>query len=141
TRPSGTARNDPSAALPPGSGAACRWTCRRFPRPPWPFGHCSTAQPNTTCSNRCTEETHERFDRAGAAGDGTHRGLRMRIERTPSSADDSASSSGEATTVDVMARVLVTVGKTTLHELRRRGYLTVNTDYDGWELPDRTWDE
>jgi hypothetical protein len=65
----------------------------------------------------------------------------MRIERTPSSADDSASSSGEATTVDVMARVLVTVGKTTLHELRRRGYLTVNTDYDGWELPDRTWDE
>ena len=65
-------------------------TCRRFPRPPWPFGHCSTAQPNTTCSNQCTEETHERFDRAGAAGDGTHRGLRMRIERTPSSADERA---------------------------------------------------
>ena len=45
-----------------------------------------------------------------------------------------------------MARVLVTgmsgVGKTTLlDELRRRGHLTVDTDYDGWELPDRTWDE
>jgi shikimate kinase len=34
------------------------------------------------------------------------------------------------------------VGKTTLlDELRRRGHLTVDTDYDGWELPDRTWDE
>ena len=45
-----------------------------------------------------------------------------------------------------MARVLVTgmsgVGKTTiLDELRRRDHLTVDTDYDGWELPDRTWDE
>jgi len=52
----------------------------------------------------------------------------------------------KAATVDVMVRVLVTgmsgVGKTTLlDELRRRGYLTVDTDYDGWELPDRTWDE
>jgi shikimate kinase len=34
------------------------------------------------------------------------------------------------------------VGKTTvLDELRRRGYLAVDTDYDGWELPDGTWDE
>jgi dephospho-CoA kinase len=45
-----------------------------------------------------------------------------------------------------MARVLLTgmsgVGKSTvLDELRRRGHLTVDTDYDGWELPDRTWDE
>jgi dephospho-CoA kinase len=45
-----------------------------------------------------------------------------------------------------VARVLVTgmsgTGKTTLlHELRRRGHLTVDTDYDGWELPDGTWDE
>src|ERR1700710_2908332 len=45
-----------------------------------------------------------------------------------------------------MARVLVTgmsgTGKTTvLDELRRRGHLTVDTDYDGWELPNGTWDE
>ncbi|WP_326555494.1 AAA family ATPase [Micromonospora sp. NBC_01813] len=45
-----------------------------------------------------------------------------------------------------MARVLVTgmsgAGKTTvLDELHRRGYFTVDTDYDGWELPDGTWDE
>ncbi|MGZ4472793.1 MAG: AAA family ATPase [Nocardioidaceae bacterium] len=45
-----------------------------------------------------------------------------------------------------MARILVTgmsgAGKTTvLDELRRRGHLTVDTDYDGWELPDGTWDE
>lgn len=45
-----------------------------------------------------------------------------------------------------MARVLVTgmsgTGKTTvLDELRRRGHLTVDTDYGGWELPDGTWDE
>lgn len=45
-----------------------------------------------------------------------------------------------------MTRVLLTgmsgVGKTTvLEELRRRGHLTVDTDYDGWQLPDGTWDE
>jgi dephospho-CoA kinase len=45
-----------------------------------------------------------------------------------------------------MPRVLVTgmsgAGKTAvLDELRRRGHLTVDTDYDGWELPDGTWDE
>jgi dephospho-CoA kinase len=45
-----------------------------------------------------------------------------------------------------MARVLVTgmsgTGKSTvLAELRRRGHLTVDTDYDGWTLPDGTWDE
>ena len=45
-----------------------------------------------------------------------------------------------------MARVLVTgmsgTGKTTvLDELRRRGHLSVDTDYDGWELPDGTWNE
>jgi dephospho-CoA kinase len=45
-----------------------------------------------------------------------------------------------------MARVLVTgmsgTGKTTvLDELRRRGHLTLDTDYDGWVLPDRRWDE
>ena len=45
-----------------------------------------------------------------------------------------------------MARVLVTgmsgTGKTTvLAELRRRGHMTVDTDYDGWELPNGTWDE
>jgi GTPase SAR1 family protein len=45
-----------------------------------------------------------------------------------------------------MARVLVTgmsgVGKTSvLAELARRGHLTVDTDYDGWTLPDGGWDE
>lgn len=45
-----------------------------------------------------------------------------------------------------MARVLVTgmsgVGKTTvLEELRRRGHVTVDTDYDGWVLADGRWDE
>jgi shikimate kinase len=52
----------------------------------------------------------------------------------------------QVTTVAAMARVLVTgmsgAGKTTvLDELRRRGHLTVDTDYDGWGLPDGTWDE
>lgn len=33
-------------------------------------------------------------------------------------------------------------GKTTLlDELERRGYTTVDTDHDGWKLPDRGWDE
>jgi shikimate kinase len=33
-------------------------------------------------------------------------------------------------------------GKSTvLDELRRRGLLAVDTDYDGWTLPDGTWDE
>ena len=33
-------------------------------------------------------------------------------------------------------------GKSTvLDELRRRGHFTVDTDYNGWVLPDRTWDE
>jgi shikimate kinase len=45
-----------------------------------------------------------------------------------------------------MSRVLVTgmsgVGKSTiLDELRRRGLLAVDTDYDGWQTPDGTWDE
>lgn len=45
-----------------------------------------------------------------------------------------------------MARVLITgmsgAGKTTLlDELRSRGHLTVDTDYDGWELPGGLWDE
>jgi shikimate kinase len=45
-----------------------------------------------------------------------------------------------------VARVLVTgmagVGKSTvLAELRRRGHLTVDTDYNDWELPDGSWDE
>ncbi|SDS34389.1 AAA family ATPase [Actinopolymorpha singaporensis] len=45
-----------------------------------------------------------------------------------------------------MARVLVTgmsgAGKSTvLEELRRRGVLTVDTDYDGWVLSDGNWDE
>jgi shikimate kinase len=45
-----------------------------------------------------------------------------------------------------MARVLVTgmsgAGKSTLlAELARRGHLTVDTDHDGWTLPDGTWDE
>ena len=45
-----------------------------------------------------------------------------------------------------MARVLVTgmsgTGKTTvLDELRRRGHLTVDTDHDGREPPDSTWNE
>jgi dephospho-CoA kinase len=44
-----------------------------------------------------------------------------------------------------MARVLVTgmsgAGKTTvLDELRRRGHLTLDTDYGGWVLDDK-WDE
>ncbi|MHA7284453.1 AAA family ATPase [Arthrobacter sp. TMS2-4] len=45
-----------------------------------------------------------------------------------------------------MSRILITgmsgAGKTTvLNELSRRGYRTIDTDYDGWVLPDRTWDE
>jgi shikimate kinase len=33
-------------------------------------------------------------------------------------------------------------GKSTvLDELRRRGFVTVDTDDDGWVLPDGTWDE
>ena len=45
-----------------------------------------------------------------------------------------------------MARVLITgmsgAGKTTvLQELSRRGYRTIDTDYDDWVLPDDTWDE
>ena len=45
-----------------------------------------------------------------------------------------------------MARVLVTgmsgAGKTTvLGELRRRGRLTVDTDYGGWVQPAGVWDE
>jgi shikimate kinase len=52
----------------------------------------------------------------------------------------------QVSTVLAVARVLVTgmsgAGKTTvLDELRRRGHLTVDTDYDGWELPNGTWDE
>lgn len=44
-----------------------------------------------------------------------------------------------------MPRVLVTgmsgAGKSTvLDELRRRGLRTVDTDHDGWVLPDLTWD-
>lgn len=45
-----------------------------------------------------------------------------------------------------MPRILVTgmsgAGKSTLlAELARRGRLTVDTDYDGWELPGSLWDE
>ena len=45
-----------------------------------------------------------------------------------------------------MARILITgmsgAGKTTLlDELARRGHLTVDTDYDGWERPGHVWDE
>ena len=45
-----------------------------------------------------------------------------------------------------MTRILVTgmsgAGKTTLlDELRRRGYTTVDTDYDGWESSKGRWDE
>ncbi|MDQ0770969.1 shikimate kinase [Pseudarthrobacter defluvii] len=45
-----------------------------------------------------------------------------------------------------MPRILITgmsgSGKTTvLQELSRRGYRTIDTDYDGWVLPDGTWDE
>lgn len=45
-----------------------------------------------------------------------------------------------------MARVLVTgmsgAGKTTLlQEVASRGYLTVDTDYDGWTLANGLWDE
>jgi shikimate kinase len=44
-----------------------------------------------------------------------------------------------------MSRVLVTgmsgAGKSTiLDELRRRGFLAVDTDYEGWVMPDGTWD-
>lgn len=45
-----------------------------------------------------------------------------------------------------MARVLITgmsgTGKSTLlDELRRRGHLAVDTDYDGWECSPGVWDE
>jgi shikimate kinase len=45
-----------------------------------------------------------------------------------------------------VARVLVTgmsgAGKSTLlDEVARRGYHVIDTDYDGWTLPDGTWDE
>lgn len=45
-----------------------------------------------------------------------------------------------------MARILITgmsgVGKSTLlDELARRGRTTVDTDYDGWQLPGSVWDE
>lgn len=45
-----------------------------------------------------------------------------------------------------MARVLVTgmsgAGKSTLlAALSTRGHRTVDTDHDGWQLPDGTWDE
>jgi shikimate kinase len=48
--------------------------------------------------------------------------------------------------VPAVSRVLLTgmsgSGKTTvLDELRRRGLHTVDTDYDGWVLPDGTWNE
>lgn len=54
--------------------------------------------------------------------------------------------SAGVTTVSAVARVLVTgmsgTGKTTvLNELRRRGHRTVDTDCDGWTLPDGFWDE
>ena len=44
-----------------------------------------------------------------------------------------------------MPRVLITgmsgVGKSTLlAELARRGHRTIDTDYDGWTLPDGLWD-
>ncbi|MFT3799270.1 AAA family ATPase [Microbacterium sp.] len=44
------------------------------------------------------------------------------------------------------SRVLITgmsgTGKTTvLNELSRRGHTTLDTDYDGWTLPDGRWDE
>ena len=45
-----------------------------------------------------------------------------------------------------MPRILITgmsgTGKSTvLAELARRGRITVDTDYDGWELPGSVWDE
>jgi len=45
-----------------------------------------------------------------------------------------------------MVRILVTgmsgtAKSTVLRELRRRGHLTVDTDYDAWELPNGCWDE
>lgn len=45
-----------------------------------------------------------------------------------------------------MARVLLTgmsgAGKSTvLAAIARRGFKTVDTDYDGWELPGAVWDE
>ncbi|WP_194410037.1 AAA family ATPase [Microbacterium cremeum] len=45
-----------------------------------------------------------------------------------------------------MVRVLITgmsgAGKSTLlGRLARRGHRTIDTDYDGWELADGTWDE
>ncbi len=45
-----------------------------------------------------------------------------------------------------MARVLITgmsgAGKSTLLDaIARRGYRTVDTDYDGWELTEAHWDE
>jgi shikimate kinase len=45
-----------------------------------------------------------------------------------------------------VARALVTgmsgAGKSTLlDEMSRRGYVVIDTDYDGWTLADGTWDE
>jgi shikimate kinase len=58
---------------------------------------------------------------------------------------DSTLSARGLDTVPTMARVLLTgmsgSGKSTvLDELRRRGHLAIDTDHDGWQLADGTWD-
>jgi shikimate kinase len=62
------------------------------------------------------------------------------------SAPSSVNPRAPSASVGRVTRVLVTgmsgAGKSTvLDELRRRGHLTLDTDYDGWVLADGRWDE
>jgi len=101
-----------------------------------------------------------RFSRAWHIGhpDGTHAQMLAEWAQHRSRPRDSGESTGcrddgrairdreTPNTLAPMARVLITgmsgAGKTTvLHELSRRGHRTIDTDYDGWTLPDGNWDE
>ena len=93
-------------------------------------------------------ETAERAHTEGSGGlmAGKVFFMSCRDPRAGAGAGSSPDLGRQVTTVLAMVRVLVTgmsgAGKTTvLDELRRRGHMTVDADYDSWELPDGTWDE